>query len=293
MNFPEIERQDLVFSGLNYSEKSSKAFIFGVCLEATCSGKKGAALGPNALRKASLDLETYSLNAEREYFENCPTLDLGNLRLEETVEKTLKAVESVVSRILSLKKIPIMLGGEHTITLAALRAFKGEDFVFLHFDADHDLYDELEGVRISHGTFLRRALEEKLVKPENIIKIGARTGTRLELNFLKQQKIQSLKARDLMNAEFFKRAKKSIAEKTKGKKCYITFDVDALDLSLVPATGCPEPGGLNFWQAIELFESIKGKIIGLDVVEVSSDQNLITEISSAKLLYEMLSILKF
>ena len=96
-----------------------------------------------------------------------------------------------------------------------------------------------------------------------------------------------------MEKENFENAKKEIAEFTQRKDCYISFDLDVLDSALVPAVGTPEPGGLSFWQAIELLESIKGKVIGLDLVEIAPDKEMLTQTTAARLLYEMLAILNF
>lgn len=286
------EVSEFVFSGMNFTEKNAKAVIFGVPFDGTVCYKPGARFGPNALREASMHLETYSANAGREFFDNCKTFDIGNIDcMHKNSEEVSEKVQIVVSRIIEAGKIPVMLGGEHSIAYAAIKAIseKEKNFLILHFDAHSDLKSHEE--KLHHGNFLPKLIAEKAIRPENIVQIGQREFFKESESIAKKNKIKQFPARELK--ENFEKAKKQIQAITKGKKCYITFDLDVLDPSLVPAVGTPEPGGLSFWQAIELLESIKGKVIGLDLAETASDAQMLTQTTAARMLYEMLAILNF
>lgn len=283
---------EFVFSGMNFSEKEARAIIFGVPFDGTTCFKPGARFGPNALREASLYQNTYSEFSGREFFENCKTFDIGNIDcMHKTAEQVSEAVERVVSKILEAGKIPVIIGGEHSITYSAIKAVAGKEkeLLVLHFDAHLDLLNAKNNLH--HGNFLSKLLQEGTIKAENVLQLGQRSFSKEELEFAKEKKLKMISAMEVK--QNLEKTKKEIQKITKNKLAYITFDLDCLEASLVPAVGTPEPGGLSFEQAIEVLKSIKGKVIGLDLVETASDSEMLTQTIAAKLLFECLAGLDF
>ncbi len=279
---------EFVFSGMNFSENEAKCIVFGVPFDGTACYKPGSRFGPNAIREASIAIGTYT-SKEKDFFQNAKTFDIGDLECshQETGEALAKT-EKAVGAILSAKKTPLILGGEHSITFGALKAMHKakKDFAVLHFDAHPDL---LESKKTHHGSFMRHA--QKILGSKNILQIGIRGTTREEQEFAKKKGIRQVSAKEALANPG--KAEKDIGEFTKGRDVYITFDIDALDTGLVPGTGTPEPGGLDFWSAVDLLGAVKGKVAGLDVVECAPDAERVTQTTAAKLLYEMLAGLDF
>jgi agmatinase len=224
-------------------------------LEKTVSYGAGTARGPEAILEASYQLEAFDGIS-------CPC-EAGIFT--HAIAKTLEAIEDSVAQVLNLNGLPILLGGEHTVTLGALRALKARDesFGIVQFDAHADLRDEYEGDPFSHACVMRRALELDIP----IFQIGVRAlskeeadlRTRIGIGFLDgycigQQGIPS-----------------SILPKNFPKKIYLSIDLDALDPSIMPSTGTPEPGGLNWFQFFKAIELVlkNRTVVGFDVVELA------------------------
>ncbi|MBU1120811.1 MAG: agmatinase [archaeon] len=272
---------EFVFGGMNFPEEQAKVIIYGVPLDATTCEKPGARFGPNAIREISFGLGSFVQSKGINYFDKTKTHDLGDVKVEHgDVEETMKRIEELNRKILERKKIPCVLGGEHSITYGSLKAFEKEKPLIIHFDAHPDL---LSGERLHHGTWLRKAM--KFIPKENVFQLGIRNSSKEEYEFIKKEKIKSYPAEE--TRKNLSKVKKELSEFTKGKKFYLSIDIDVLDMKFVPGTGTPAPGGLSYVEVIDLISSLKGKLVGMDLVEVAPDEQKITQTTAASLLYEI------
>jgi len=273
---------EFVFSGMNFPEEQSKVIIYGAPLDATTCAKPGARYGPNAIRAASIDLCSFVLSKKIDYFEKTKTYDLGNIKVEHgDVQETIERIEKMNKAIIERKKIPFMLGGEHSVSFGAVKAFAKEKPLLVVFDAHPDL---MEDERLHHGTWLRKALQ--FIPKENVIIMGILGPAKDDWDYIQKNKIKALTAREIKKN--LEKAKKELSSFTQGKKFYLSIDIDVLDPGLVPGTGCSEAGGLSYIKLIELIESIKGKAVGLDLVEAAPDAEQVTQRTAAKICYELL-----
>ena len=275
------------FSGLNFSAEESRVIFYGAPLDCTTSFKSGTKDGPDALRNASCNIETFSWKQKKEFFDVVKTHDLGNLEVfPGDIPKTLQRIREMNETIVKHGKIPFMLGGEHTASVGAIRAFEQTQPLVVHFDAHFDFRDEFEGTPYNHAAALRRVLD--YIPPQNLAQFGIRSSSQEEFDFAKEKKIRFFSAEDIHSN--LDKAKQFLSQFTKGKPFYLTFDLDAFDMSIVPGTGTPEPNGLSYEEVFQLLSSIQGKPIGMDIVEIAPDSQKITQTTAAKLAYELLSM---
>ena len=187
-------------------------------------------------------------------------------------ERWLDGIENAVHQALGCGAIPAVLGGEHTATIASARAFKaaGADIGFIHFDAHGDLRDTYKGEKISHACALRRVHELGF----HIVQLGTRAYCMEEVEY-RAANSQTIVAYDAHILVEDKQPKNWIP-KHFPKKVFITFDLDAFDPSVIPATGTPVPGGLGWYEAIRRIEDISATrhIVGFDVVELAPMKGL-------------------
>ena len=177
--------QTNVFSGMQKTFEEAKYVVFGVPFDATSSYRSGARFGPNAIRQASLNIETYSFRSGIDV-EDLAIYDAGDLHVSPDAAKTVDMIRLVVEDILSAGKIPVTIGGEHTITFGVTKAFnaKAARTAMVSFDAHLDLRCEFLGSTLSHTTFMQLISEE--VKPAKIIEIGTRSVCKEELAYAKK-----------------------------------------------------------------------------------------------------------
>ena len=233
--------------------------VFGAPLDRTSSNRRGTRFGPGAIRRESAYLDTYSQRTG---------LDWGDLRLADIgdvecgdVESCLVGIEDVIK---SADKVPFMLGGEHLITLGALRAIK-PDLVIV-YDAHLDLRDELFGERMSHATYLRRGYEELGYKA---IILGARALSGEEVEFAAgNDDLSYITSLDVINGTLD--PVRIINEAIESaSKVYLSIDLDVLDPAYAPAVGNPHPEGLSTTQLMDLIAgTMSSKIAGFDLNEV-------------------------
>jgi agmatinase len=253
--------------------------------ERSVSYGKGTAGGPAAILESSSQLELFdgvSIPAEHGIF-TAPAIDC-----EGAVEDVLKRITDAVSGVLKINKIPVVLGGEHTVSVGAFTALKKffRDFGIVQFDAHADLRDTYEGTPFSHACVMRRALDMGIP----IFQIGVRSLSFEEHQLRAERKIGQLDAATIHRAE----VPDPILPPNFPKNIYITFDVDSLDPSIMPATGTPEPGGLTWTQTFAALESIvSGRhVIGLDVVELAPIAGLHSpEFTMARFIYNLLGLI--
>jgi agmatinase len=254
------------------SFREAKVAVYGVPLDATTSFGKGTSRGPEAVRLASArQIETYVLDERADIYELAGIYDLGDLKMPKAgVAKTLAFLDStipkVVSSLRSDDKIPVMLGGEHTLSYYQIKALAKEEPVVIHFDAHRDMKPEYEGMKMCHTTPFYHLL--KYIPGKNLIQIGIRQTDRDENETAINSGVTTFDAwqvHDNIGA-----VADHLQKVTAGKKIYISFDIDAYDLPYVPCTGTPEPFGLDPFQVTKLVRAISSsaRLIGMDMVEV-------------------------
>lgn len=271
------------FIGCDGEYGDSKIVLFGAGFDGTTSFRPGTRSAPAAIRNDSFGLETYSPYQDKDMLDYS-YFDSGDLELPlGNTERVLEDIEKRTDIILSDGKLPFMIGGEHLVTLGAVRAAakKYSDIHILHFDAHADLREDYLGEKLSHACVLRRCWE--LVGGGRIFQFGIRSGDREEFVFAKEHTfMQKFDFSGLENA----------VSSLKGKKVYLTVDLDVLDPSIFPGTGTPEAGGVTFdnlREAVTLACS-ELDIIGCDVNELSPpyDQSGVSTAVACKVIREML-----
>lgn len=276
-----------VFSGFLGScddYDGARAVILGAPMDQTVSFRSGARNGPRSIRSVSEVLEEYSPRLDRDLAELTYT-DLGDiLIIPGKVEENLERIEKSAEKVLQDGKFPIILGGEHLVTLPAVRCaaslFQG--LAVIHFDAHADLREQYLGMGLSHATVMRRVVE--IIGGENLFQFGIRSGTREEFAYARSS-VNFFP--DAINMEDITR----VAGSLKGKPVYITLDIDVLDPAYAPGTGTPEPGGCTPAQVFSALEALSGlNVVGFDLVEVcpAYDHTERTAILAAKILREAL-----
>ena len=269
----------------NFKEK---VVVVPFGLEKTVSYGSGTKNGPKEIIKASHQVELYDEELHCEPYKKIGIKTLKPFRIDSNIKKALKKISNTNEEILNKKLFPITLGGEHSITPGCIAPFvkKYKKLCLLHFDAHADLRQSYNGKKFSHASAIRRCLDYKNV---SVISFGIRNISQSEIPYLKKNssRIKIFWAKDKVKWDLNK-FKKMIKNKT----VYLTFDVDGLDSSIMPATGTPEPGGL-FWD--ETLNIIKiaaknSKIVGADINELSPIKGFNSyNFLVAKLAYKILS----
>lgn len=269
--------------------------IISVPYEDNVSYGGGTSLGPSAVIEASDQLESWDGESTpgKDGIFTGPVIDCTG-----SPEAVLARIERAVSSAMDTKNIPVLLGGEHTVTLGALRAIarrrKGKKFGVIQFDAHGDLRNTYEGTPYSHGSVMRRACDLGL----SLMQIAVRSLCLEEVEFRKTYGVHHLDAAEFSRLGGLRAAAEpgfKLLPDDFPEDIYITFDIDALDASLMPATGTPDPGGLSWYEALRLLElAVAGRnIIGLDLVEVAPMPGYhAAEFTAAKLLYYMMGIIQ-
>ena len=244
-----------------------KAVIIPFGLEKTVSYGSGTKNGPKEIIKASHQVELFDDELNCDPYKLIGIKTIKPFSIKKKMDDALNQISKVNELLLKKSLFPLVLGGEHSITPGCIKPFtkKFSDLLILHFDAHADLRESYEGNKFSHASAIRRCLDFKNV---NVISFGIRNISSGEVKFLKKNskrvKVFWAKDKKKWNLNLFKKI-------IKNKKIYITFDVDSLDLSLMPATGTPEPGGL-FWDDVINLIKIASKysnIVGADINELS------------------------
>ena len=278
-------------SGSNSDQDKALFHVIPAPLEKSVSYGKGTANAPAAIIEASQQLEKwdgFSIPGEKGIY----TKYLNPEKIKSSTEEFLGEIEKEVLDSLLGKHIPIALGGEHTVSLGAFRAInssrsphKGKTGI-IQFDAHGDLRNEYEGNKLSHACVMRRAFD--LGFP--VFQLGVRSISLEELDFRKNNKISYIDAYQAVTENINKiKLPDDFPE-----NIYITIDVDGFDISVFPATGTPEPGGLGWYQVLSIIESVAAqrKVIGFDVVELAPAENLhASEFAAARLVYNIMGII--
>ena len=281
--------QTNVFSGLQKPFEEAKYVIFGVPFDATSTYRTGARFGPNAIRQASLNIETYSFRSKID-LEDLALHDAGDLHVSPDAQKTVDMTRLVVEDILAAGKMPIAIGGEHTFTLGVIKGLgvKAAKTAIVSFDAHLDLRCEFLGSTLSHTTFMQLINEE--VKPAKIFEVGTRSACKQELDYAKKAGVEFFTSQQII-----KQGSNRVAEQLKEKllpyeNLYLTVDMDVLDPAFAPAAQNPEPEGITTTALLDIACALCDKrVFGFDVVEVAPiyDQG-VSAVVAAKVIFELL-----
>ena len=272
----------------NKSNNKEKVVIIPFGLEKTVSYGGGTSKGPKEIIKASHQVELFDEDLNKEPYKHIGIKTLKPFPIKKNIIDALKQIENINKLLLDKKKFPLVLGGEHSLTAGAIRPFikKFGKICLLHFDAHTDLRNSYNGNKFSHASAIRRCLDNPNV---SVISFGIRNISSNEISFLNKnrKRIKIYWAKDKLNWDLNK-FKKII----RNKKVYLTFDVDGLDSSLMPATGTPEPGGLFWNETIKIIKiaAQSSTILGGDINELSPIKGFDSyNFLVAKLAYKIIS----
>lgn len=274
------------FIGCECDYKEADIVLFGAPFDGTTSFRPGTRFGSKAIRSESFGIETYSPYQDKD-LEDMKVFDGGDLELcfGNTV-KVLEDIEEYTDKVLEDNKMPVMIGGEHLVTLGTIRAFskKYKDLQVVHFDAHTDLRDDYLGEKLSHATVMRRTLE--IIGKNNLYQYGIRSGERAEFKFAEEN--SNLTKFDFSGLE-------EDLKKIGNKPVYFTIDLDVLDPSEFPGTGTPEAGGVSFKELLDAILKVSElNIVGFDIVELSPhyDNSGRSTAIACKILRELLLAVK-
>ena len=282
-----LEKRFGDIQGENASFKKAKACIIQAPYAETLTYIKGADKAPKAIIDASMNMELFDdeLNAET-YKIGIFTSPVIEFKEKETPENAIEIIYKSVKEVLEAGKVPVVLGGEHTVTIGAVKALKekNENLSVLHLDAHYDLKDEYNGSKYNHACIARRLQE---ICP--VIEVGVRSLSKEEKEFLgtSPKNVSVMSVYDILEIPDWKKKVSDLLS----DDVYITIDMDVFDPSLVPSVGTPEPGGIGWYEIIDLLKLVAKdkKIVGFDVVELSPKEgNIAPDFLAAKLIYRLL-----
>lgn len=270
------------FIGCDREYTEADIALFGAPFDGTTSFRPGTRFASSAIRRESFGIETYSPYQDRDLSE-IRVFDCGDLELPfGNTEKALLLIEAHTNRLLEDQKLPVMVGGEHLVTLGAVRAVarRFPDLHVVHFDAHTDLRDEYLGEKLSHAAVMRRVWD--ILGDGRIHQFGIRSGEKHEFLFAEEH--TSLQK---FNLDGFAETVRALA----GKPVYFTLDLDVLDPSVFPGTGTPEAGGISYHELQEAVTRLNGlQIVGCDINELSPpyDHSGVSTAAACKILRELL-----
>lgn len=284
--FSYTQAEPFNFLGLDgQTYENSKFIVFPVPYSSTTYWKAGTKDGPHALIEASRHIELYDSEAKRDVSKDGIFTLPQMVPSKNTPKETIDKIKEVVAKIFDDKKIPMMIGGEHSITLGAVLAAKEKfsNLSVLQIDAHSDLRGKFEGTEYHHASVMGQI--HKAGVP--ITEVGIRAVSEEESEYIEKENIKNIfYAPDVPVDKIID----SLSENV-----YLTFDLDGLDTSIMPSTGTPEPGGLGWYETLNLLKEVakKRKIVGADVVELDPIPGLTApDFLAAKLIYKLISYIK-
>mgnify|MGYP000845995981 FL=1 len=262
--------------------ENASIVLVPVPYDGTSTYGKGADKGPDAILDASENMELYDIETESEVYEKGVFIAPA-VTEDASPEAMVKAVRESISHYLKEDKFVTMLGGEHSVSIGSIQAFKEKynDLTVLQLDAHSDLRPEYGGTPNNHACALHEAS-----KTCNTVQVGIRSMDTVELPFVKQENFfTSYAIRKNPNWQ------NDVVARC-GKDVYITIDLDAFDPSIMPSTGTPEPGGLLWNETLDLLKTVfkNCNVVGFDIVELAPIKGLNgPDFMAAKLYYKLLS----
>lgn len=282
-----LERNIETFIGCDSDYNNADMVIFGAPFDSTTSYRPGARFGPSAIRHESFGIETYSPYQDEE-LSDYNIFDSGDIELcFGSAEKALEDIEERARVILNDNKFPLLIGGEHLVTLGSFRAVQKryKNVHIIHFDAHADLRDDYLGAKLSHACVIRRCHD--IIGDNRIHQFCIRSGDREEFRFADNHT-------DMHKFNLF--GLKETMENIGNKPVYFTIDLDCLDPAYFCGTGTPEAGGISFEMLLEGIETVcKGNVVGADINELAPnlDQSGASTALACKITRELiLAILK-
>ena len=277
---PNIE----TFIGCDSDYDHAHMVLYGAPFDSTTSFRPGARFGPSSMRHESFGLETYSPYQDAD-LTDCAVFDSGDLELcFGRAESALQDIEARAAEILEDGKFPLLLGGEHLVTLGAVRAMvkKYPDLHIVHFDAHADLRDDYLGAGLSHACVLRRCHD--LLGDGRIHQFCIRSGEREEFRFAQAHTDLHPFGFDGLESSVFSLREQQVP-------IYFTIDLDCLDPSVFPGTGTPEAGGVSFLQLLEAIRTVcTANVVGADINELAPalDTSGVSTATACKVLRELI-----
>ncbi|MBO4317403.1 MAG: agmatinase [Mailhella sp.] len=279
-----MDRNVETFIGCDAGFEEASIVIFGAPFDSTTSFRPGARFGSAAIRHESFGLETYSPYQMKD-LADCSIFDSGDIELcFGSAEKALADIEERAEEILGAGKLPLLVGGEHLVTLGSVRAAvrRHPGLHIIHFDAHADLRDDYLGARLSHACVMRRCHE--LVGDGRIHQFCIRSGDREEFRFAESHT-------DMRKFDFDGLAALAQRLSAAGTPVYLTIDLDCLDPSVFPGTGTPEAGGVSFAMLLQaICEASRTNVVAADINELAPmlDASGASTAAAAKVLRELL-----
>ena len=277
------------FLGYDANSKiKNKVVIVPFGLEKTVSYGGGTKNGPKEIIKASHQVELFDEELKKEPYKKIGVKTLKPFPIKKNIISALDQLSKINHKIISDNKMPMVFGGEHSITPGSIKPFvkKYKEIIILHFDAHADLRESYNGEKFSHASAIKRCLDFKNLK---VVSFGIRNLSKSEMNFYENNK-KRIKI-------FWGKDKKSwnlnqLNKLFKNKNVYITFDVDSLDSSIMAATGTPEPGGLMWEEVLPILKKVcyLSNVVGVDINELAPIKNFNSyNFLIAKLAYKILA----
>jgi agmatinase len=278
--------QPYPFSGKSSSYEEAEYVVLGVPYDRTSSYRAGSRFAPSAIREASANIETYSMRTGIDV-EDLRIFDAGDLNITDTPSEMIKRIQLVVGEIVSDGKIPVMLGGEHSISLGGVKAL-GVGTTVVDFDAHMDLRNEYNDGPFSHASVMRRISE--FVGPDRIVQIGIRAVCKEELEFSRTNLSSRISALDI-HRNSMETSLSVLRKMLDGhQSIYLSIDMDVLDPAYAPAVGNPEADGLSPHVLLSLVEEVcRHNVVAIDLTEVAPHYDSgTTSVQAAKVLFESL-----
>lgn len=271
--------------------------VLGVPFDGGTTYRGGARFGPAALREASATLYAYHPLHRRDLFRDHPAADLGDVAVApQDIGETLRRAEAAVDAVLDQDAFPLVLGGDHLVTLANLRAAARRlgPLGLVQLDSHHDLWNGSWGAPYSHATFHRRAIEEGLTDPSRSVVVGLRGSldNEAEASLLEHMGVLAIGTGQLLAAGA-QAVAEEVHRRTGGGPVWLTVDIDVVDPAFAPGTGTPEVGGPPSWLVLDLVRRLGGlDLSGADVVEIAPpyDCGQVTSLLGATLGHEILAL---
>jgi agmatinase len=275
------------FSGFSKPIEQANYVIVGVPFDHTSTYRAGSRFAPRAIREASLNIETFSLRTGLD-IEKVAIHDAGDLHIVDDATETLRRLSLVTKDILGAKKMPVFIGGEHTITLGAIRSLPRSTGV-VSLDAHGDLRDEYGGGKFSHATVLRRITE--LVGTDGVLVCGVRALCNEEVEFIKESKVAHMTPWEIREIGPLKASKRVEDFCKKFNHVYLTIDTDVLDPAFAPGVANPEFDGITPRELISIVLAVaRERMIGFDLVEVCPNYDTgVTAVAAARIIFEIIA----
>jgi agmatinase len=272
--------------------------LLGIPYDGGVSYRPGARFGPRAVREQSSLIRPWNPVLKVHPFQRLRVADCGDVDVVPiSIERTYERIERAIDDVIGAGAMPLVAGGDHSITLPILRSLARRHgrLGLVHFDAHPDTWDEYFGSRFFHGTPFRRAVEEGLLDPRRMIQVGIRGPLYGPEDFafhdqhgIEVVRIEALKEHGIAWVA-------GHLGRLRGGAVYCSFDIDAVDPAYAPATGTPEVGGLTSYEAVALVRALAGLgLVGADVVEVSPPYDgpgQVTALLAANLMFELVSVM--